>query len=155
MESLSRFVAAYQTVTPLKLGELWAIPIMLRLALIGWDREARLSGTAGCCTHCPDSMSTHRMLPTTAIPLIAAAPIMAASMARAADYNGFDVSGALIPVDELRHGGPPKDGIPPIDEPRFVRAGEASFLFPASRIIGLALNGRRRPTRFPSTGTRW
>ena len=31
---LSRFVAAYQTVTPLKLGELWAIPIMLRLALI-------------------------------------------------------------------------------------------------------------------------
>ncbi|MBY0358848.1 MAG: hypothetical protein K2W82_12660 [Candidatus Obscuribacterales bacterium] len=33
-ESLSRFVAAYQTVSPLKLGELWAIPIMLRLALI-------------------------------------------------------------------------------------------------------------------------
>lgn len=33
-ESLSRFVAAYQTITPLKLGELWAIPIMLRLALI-------------------------------------------------------------------------------------------------------------------------
>ncbi len=33
-ETLSRFVAAYQTVTPLKLGELWAIPIMLRLALI-------------------------------------------------------------------------------------------------------------------------
>ncbi len=33
-EILSRFVAAYQTITPLKLGELWAIPIMLRLALI-------------------------------------------------------------------------------------------------------------------------
>ena len=33
-ESLGRFIAAYQTVTPLKLGELWAIPIMLRLALI-------------------------------------------------------------------------------------------------------------------------
>ena len=33
-EGLSRFVAAYQTVAPLKLGELWAIPIMLRLALI-------------------------------------------------------------------------------------------------------------------------
>jgi cellobiose phosphorylase len=33
-ENLSSFVAAYQTVTPLKLGELWAIPIMLRLALI-------------------------------------------------------------------------------------------------------------------------
>ncbi|MGA2362560.1 MAG: glucoamylase family protein [Candidatus Aminicenantales bacterium] len=34
LESLSSFVAAYQTVTVLKLGEIWAIPIMLRLALI-------------------------------------------------------------------------------------------------------------------------
>lgn len=33
-ESLSSFVAAYQAITLLKLGELWAIPIMLRLALI-------------------------------------------------------------------------------------------------------------------------
>ena len=33
-ESLTSFVAAYQTVSALNLGELWAIPIMLRLALI-------------------------------------------------------------------------------------------------------------------------
>jgi len=33
-ENLSSFVSAYQTVSVLKLGELWAIPIMLRLALI-------------------------------------------------------------------------------------------------------------------------
>jgi len=32
--SLSRIVAAYQSVSPLRLGELWAVPIMLRLALI-------------------------------------------------------------------------------------------------------------------------
>lgn len=32
--SLSAFVAAYQTVVSLKLGELWALPIMLRLGLI-------------------------------------------------------------------------------------------------------------------------
>jgi cyclic beta-1,2-glucan synthetase len=50
-ESLGRFITAYQTVTALKLGELWAIPIMLRLALIenlrrvgvriaaGWDER--------------------------------------------------------------------------------------------------------------------
>ncbi len=31
---LRRFIAAYQTVSPLTLGELWAIPIMLRLALL-------------------------------------------------------------------------------------------------------------------------
>jgi len=34
MESLNRFINAYQTVTILHLGELWAVPIMLRLALI-------------------------------------------------------------------------------------------------------------------------
>ncbi|MFT4016541.1 MAG: glucoamylase family protein [Agriterribacter sp.] len=34
MESLSGFIQAYQSVTALKIGELWAIPIMLRLALI-------------------------------------------------------------------------------------------------------------------------
>ncbi|HXB90870.1 MAG TPA: hypothetical protein VNU72_01215, partial [Puia sp.] len=34
LPGLSHFIAAYQEVTPLSLGELWAIPIMLRLALI-------------------------------------------------------------------------------------------------------------------------
>jgi len=34
IESLGSFLQAYQTVTNLQLGELWAIPIMLRLALI-------------------------------------------------------------------------------------------------------------------------
>jgi cellobiose phosphorylase len=33
-QSLGAFIAAYQTVASLKLGELWAIPIMLRLGLI-------------------------------------------------------------------------------------------------------------------------
>ena len=32
--TLTRFIASYQTVKTLRLGELWAIPIMLRLALI-------------------------------------------------------------------------------------------------------------------------
>jgi len=34
IENLSGFIKAYQSVTTLKLGELWAIPIMLRLGLI-------------------------------------------------------------------------------------------------------------------------
>jgi cyclic beta-1,2-glucan synthetase len=33
-ENLRAFVSSYQSVAPLRLGELWAIPIMLRLALI-------------------------------------------------------------------------------------------------------------------------
>ncbi|MDZ4810836.1 MAG: glucoamylase family protein, partial [Bacteroidota bacterium] len=42
MESLGCFVKAYQTITLLKLGELWSIPIMLRLALI--ENIRRVSG---------------------------------------------------------------------------------------------------------------
>ncbi|WP_347332323.1 GH36-type glycosyl hydrolase domain-containing protein [Marinimicrobium locisalis] len=33
-ENVTQFVASYQTVEPLKLGELWAFPIMLQLALL-------------------------------------------------------------------------------------------------------------------------
>ena len=40
LETLSRFVGAYQKIAPLSLGELWAIPIMLRLALIENLRRA-------------------------------------------------------------------------------------------------------------------
>ncbi len=46
-ESLSRFIAAYQTVSVLKLGELWAIPIMLRLALIENLRRVAVRIEAG------------------------------------------------------------------------------------------------------------
>ncbi len=46
-ESLNRFVAAYQTVTTLTLGELWGIPIMLRLALIENLRRVAARVAAG------------------------------------------------------------------------------------------------------------
>ncbi len=42
LEILNRFVVAYQQITPLTLGELWAIPIMLRLALI--ENLRRIAG---------------------------------------------------------------------------------------------------------------
>ena len=46
-DSLERFVAAYQAVCPLRLGELWAIPIMLRLALIENLRRVAVRIAAG------------------------------------------------------------------------------------------------------------
>jgi len=46
-EGLGRFVAAYQSVTALRLGELWAIPIMLRLALIENLRRVGVRIAAG------------------------------------------------------------------------------------------------------------
>jgi hypothetical protein len=52
-ETLSRFVAAYQAVTPLKVGELWAIPIMLRLALI--ENLRRVGARIAACHDRPQS----------------------------------------------------------------------------------------------------
>jgi cyclic beta-1,2-glucan synthetase len=48
-DALGGFVSAYQSVTPLTIGELWAIPIMLRLALIENLRRvaARLGADRG------------------------------------------------------------------------------------------------------------
>ncbi len=46
-DSLSSFVSAYQTFTPLRLGELWAIPIMMRLALIENLRRIAVRIAAG------------------------------------------------------------------------------------------------------------
>ncbi len=47
LHGFSRFVTAYEGVTPLNLGELWAIPIMLRLALIENVRRVALRIAAG------------------------------------------------------------------------------------------------------------
>ena len=55
--------------------------------------------------------------------------------------NGFDLQGATIPEEEVFKGGPPKDGIPSIDEPRFVKAEAASRLDDSDLVLGIALYG--------------
>jgi hypothetical protein len=47
LESLKRFLSAYQSIAILNLGELWAIPIMLRLALIENLRRVAIRVAAG------------------------------------------------------------------------------------------------------------
>ena len=51
--------------------------------------------------------------------------------------NGFDLTEALIPADQIYNGGPPRDGIPAIDQPNFVRSNNAKFLKQDDRILGL------------------
>ena len=54
-----------------------------------------------------------------------------------AQRNGFSIEDPLIPLEEILGGGPPRDGIPSIDSPKFILAAEADWLFPDSLIIGL------------------
>jgi len=55
--------------------------------------------------------------------------------------NGFDITDASVPVDLIRAGGPPKDGIPAIDQPKFMAADEVNWLKPDDRVLGLVING--------------
>lgn len=46
-----------------------------------------------------------------------------------------------IPLEKIRSGGPPKDGIPSIDDPVFVAADGAHHMTDTDTVIGLELNG--------------
>lgn len=55
--------------------------------------------------------------------------------------NGFDLAGALVPVEGILQGGPPKDGIPAIDRPAFVGARDATDLRPGDMVLGISRDG--------------
>ena len=55
--------------------------------------------------------------------------------------NGFDLSNASVSPDEIRRGGPPRDGIPSIDSPKFVSGDDAEFLKDKDRVLGVSRNG--------------
>ncbi|MDX1666504.1 MAG: DUF3179 domain-containing protein [Saprospiraceae bacterium] len=61
-----------------------------------------------------------------------------------AQYNDFELTDLLIPKSEIHHGGPPKDGIPAIDQPVFVSADEANFLKADDRVLGLSIEGQAK-----------
>jgi hypothetical protein len=55
--------------------------------------------------------------------------------------NGFDISKSLIPKDEILSGGPPRDGIPAILEPKFESAEKATWLNDDDLVTGVNING--------------
>jgi hypothetical protein len=85
----------------------------------------------------------------TAALLVAAADRPARAQATEGDpgnalpFNGFKVDRSLLPLDEIVRGGPPRDGIPAIDQPRFVAARRAR-LAPSDRVLGVSHRGIAR-----------
>ena len=73
--------------------------------------------------------------------LVSALLLFAAGGVNAESKNGFDLSDSLIPAEKIKHGGPPKDGIPAIDNPKFIRADEVDFIKPKDRVIGVFRDG--------------
>jgi len=68
----------------------------------------------------------------------------AAHLAMAQAGPSFDFSELTVPKDEVHAGGPPKDGIPALSNPRFVSAAEAKYLRPQDRVIGYVSGDQAR-----------
>jgi hypothetical protein len=64
--------------------------------------------------------------------------------ASAGPDNGFDLSNSTLPDDQILHGGPPRDGIPAISDPKLIKAADATYLKPDDRIVGILLHGEAR-----------
>ena len=56
----------------------------------------------------------------------------------------FDLTRHSVPLDQIVDGGPGKDGIPAILNPRFVSISEAAFLLDADRVLGLKLGAEAK-----------
>jgi hypothetical protein len=55
-----------------------------------------------------------------------------------------DFSRHVVPLDEFHAGGPGKDGIPAIDEPRFLSVAKTDVIEPKEPVIELVVRGRAR-----------
>jgi len=62
------------------------------------------------------------------------------TVATAKTMNGFKISDPLVPARLIQGGGPPRDGIPSIDAPRFVAADDAENISDTDRVLGLHVN---------------
>lgn len=72
-------------------------------------------------------------------------PLTAQSVQLRGDGVGaFDLRHATIPVQEIRSGGPPKDGIPSLSNPKMVAAVEATYLRSSDRVIGVVSDRESR-----------
>jgi hypothetical protein len=74
-------------------------------------------------------------LPLTSVPLF---------IALFTCLTGFDLTRHSVPLGQILNGGPPKDGIPAILQPKLVGASDASFLMPDDRVIGVFVHGKAR-----------
>jgi hypothetical protein len=62
----------------------------------------------------------------------------------AGNTNGFDLSNSILPVAQIFHGGPPRDGIPALSNPKLIEAMQADYLQADDRVIGIVVNDQAR-----------
>ncbi len=76
--------------------------------------------------------------------LLFALALLASTVSVATTKNGFILDDALVPLREIRAGGPPKDGIPALNMPAVIKAADAGYLDETDRVLGINIRGRAR-----------
>ncbi len=79
-----------------------------------------------------------------ALQLTSATAALAGPEAWRYEWPDTDFSKHSVGLDDIMSGGPPKDGIPSIDDPAFVAVSQAPDLAPTEPVIGLAIEGDAR-----------
>ena len=90
------------------------------------------------------SSSKSRITGIVALLLLLAGAGLYKFAAAAGHSNGFDLSNSILPREQIMHGGPPRDGIPAISNPKMIAAESATSLRADSRIVGIAIDGQAR-----------
>jgi uncharacterized protein DUF3179 len=106
----------YWTPARLALGVLMFVTALGVVAYIQWDEIERITQTADAGEFFP-----HEVPATT-----------------------FDFSDMQVPQNQIIRGGPPKDGIPAITDPKTAPVAYADFMKPDDRVVGVTVNGESR-----------
>ena len=61
------------------------------------------------------------------------------------EWPNTDFENTLVDLDEIQSGGPPKDGIPPVDDPQFDSVAEANkWLNPREPVVVVSIDGETK-----------
>jgi hypothetical protein len=90
------------------------------------------------------AMAPYRATLTAAMIMVAGNFAAANPLHWSAEWPNTDFSRHSITYDEILSGGPPKDGIPSIDDPKFVDVSDATGLSDTEPVIGVVVNGAAR-----------
>lgn len=60
------------------------------------------------------------------------------------ERNGFKLTDLKIPLEEILSGGPPRDGIPSIDKPKFIAPDKADFMKDDDLVLSYSHDGKTR-----------
>ncbi len=136
--------------------------IALQVYQLVWGNGCLLGCARGSCGGCQDATCSSCASGTETCPGCDSAGACAANGACAADgacavdeadpvstrrnklLKQFDTTGLSIPAKHLLPGGPPKDGIPALTDPRSTAASEIDYLQDEDRVVAVAVNDKHK-----------